>query len=1081
MSLAEFRPSGFFVFRTALLPFDDIHAWSAECRASSAALEERSEVWHRDMAQLRESLRRALRRPEIREAIYLASPVLHEQIKPWLEDASRDPGARALRSAARYYLRMAGRPTPFGLFAGNSHGRIADMPRLELAPRGAYRRHTRVDHDYLAALVARFASDADLRRELTWRPNSSLFRFGDQLRYSEARMRGMERQYHLVTVDLDEPLERVLELAADGASFATLVEALVDPEIERADAEEYIHEIISAQLLEPDLEPPLTGDDPLEALTASLAAHPSGQAWSGVLGALLSGMRAVDGERIGIPPERYEALSEPLAALPARPEAGRLFQVDMFKPAPGAALPVHVVQEIAPAMDALVRLAALARTADREVFETFRRQFVERYGEREMPFTEVLDEEMGLGFMKSNAPTSEPSPLLNGLPFPDPSRLSREPWTPEEEYILPRLCAALQSGSREIALEPSDLPPLSSDEATRLPDAMSLAFKLHARDADALARGDYQITLINGGGPSGARMLGRFCHLDGELRDAVREHLAEEERLAPEAVFAEIVHRPQGRIGNVLARPLLRRYEIPFLGRSGAPPEQQIPLTDLWLSVVGERIVLRSKRLNCEVVPRLTTAHNYTALALGVYQFLGRLQTQQSLSGVAWRWGRFEHLPFLPALRVGRVRIAPARWRLERETIRSMALASGPERFSRVQELRAELKWPRFVGLVEGDNVLTVDLDNALSVDTLVDLIDGTPSCHIREMEQSPDELPVAGPEGRFVSEFLIPMVRRSGTDSVIARALGAAPFVARTPGPERHGPGSRWIYLKLYAGRAGVDALLRDDVGGLIEACRRTGGLDRWFFIRYADPEWHLRLRLCAVSREAQVELRTRVEQHFAGSLRSGRVWRMQFDTYDPEQVRYGGPEGLELAERLFQVDSEVVLALLGLTRGDDGMDLRWRLCLVGLDRLLGDFSIDLPRRHDILVDLSARFDREFGVEGAFKHVVRDRFRALRDPLTRLLLGETEEAEELRVGLGHLDRRSREQQSWVAELRSRAAQGRLNQPIEALVTSLLHMHANRMLRGAARAQEMLLYHFLERIYRSLLARGRGIGEAVAR
>ena len=43
--------------------------------------------------------------------------------------------------------------------------------------------------------------------------------------------------------------------------------------------------------------------------------------------------------------------------------------------------------------------------------------------------------------------------------------------------------------------------------------------------------------------------------------------------------------------------------------------------------------------------------------------------------------------------------------------------------------------------------------------------------------------------------------------------------------------------------------------------------------------------------------------------------------------------------------------------------------------------------------------------------------------------------------------------------------------PVERLTGSYLHMHANRMLRAAHRAQEAVLYHFLERLYESRVAR----------
>jgi hypothetical protein len=46
-----------------------------------------------------------------------------------------------------------------------------------------------------------------------------------------------------------------------------------------------------------------------------------------------------------------------------------------------------------------------------------------------------------------------------------------------------------------------------------------------------------------------------------------------------------------------------------------------------------------------------------------------------------------------------------------------------------------------------------------------------------------------------------------------------------------------------------------------------------------------------------------------------------------------------------------------------------------------------------------------------------------------------------------------------------------LSVSLDHLLWSYAHMHANRLLRGAHRAQELVLYDLLDRVYRSRLAR----------
>jgi class I lanthipeptide synthase len=101
--------------------------------------------------------------------------------------------------------------------------------------------------------------------------------------------------------------------------------------------------------------------------------------------------------------------------------------------------------------------------------------------------------------------------------------------------------------------------------------------------------------------------------------------------------------------GNILLRPVLRSYEISYLGRSGAPVDQQIPITDFTLRLDGDRFVLRSRRLGRRIVPRLTSAHNFTWRTLNIYRFLCLLQSQGRLHGCTWDWVRSQRCRFCPA------------------------------------------------------------------------------------------------------------------------------------------------------------------------------------------------------------------------------------------------------------------------------------------------------------------------------------------------------------------------------------------------------------------------------------------------
>jgi hypothetical protein len=226
---------------------------------------------------------------------------------------------------------------------------------------------------------------------------------------------------------------------------------------------------------------------------------------------------------------------------------------------------------------------------------------------REIPLAEALDDETGVSFGEG-AGTIEASSLLEDLPASPPAARQLT-WGPREQYLLARVSGVLARGEAELVLSDEDVERLAVPDPLPLPDAFSAMARIAAVSDEAAGRGDFQLLLAGASGPSGARVLGRFCHADSDLAAAVSSHLAAEEALSRGAVFAEIVHLPEGPLGNLVSRPTLRTYEIPYLGRSIAPAERQIPLSDLRVSIRGRRIVLRSAKLEREVVPRLTSAH----------------------------------------------------------------------------------------------------------------------------------------------------------------------------------------------------------------------------------------------------------------------------------------------------------------------------------------------------------------------------------------------------------------------------------------------------------------------------------------
>ena len=1028
-----------------------------------------------DRARLRDRLHAAVSRPEIRDALRVASPNIDDSFDLWVREPESERGRGLEPVIVRYFARMTGRPTPFGLFAGHSVGAIGRQTHLMTEERAKYQRHTRLDMDYLFALAHALEREPALKKIFTYRPNSSLYRAAGRVRYVETRLKGQDRSYHLVSVEETDYLAATLARAQDGAQFARLAAALVDDEISVAEAEKYIEELIVNQILVPDLAFSVTGPEPIHPLVDQLREHEETRRLAEQLDQVRTELATIDDEGLGVEPEHYRAIARTLENLPAKVERSRLFQVDMVKPAPRATLGEAVLAEIARGVEYLHRFTARPRE---DALTKFRKAFTARYESREVPLVEALDEEVGIGFGASR----ESSPLLQGLVFPSEDE-EVTVWGKRQTFLLRKLSEALQRGAQEITLDARDLEIAAqidgfkdTGEQPPLPQAFAVTATVAAASEAALARGDFRIHLSSASGPSGAFLLGRFCHMDETLRRYVEEHLRAEEALQPDAIFAEIVHLPEGHIGNIVSRPCLRDYEIPYLGRSLAPAERQVPVTDLLVSTSGERLILRSARLGRRVIPRLTNAHNYSLSQLGVYRFLCMVQ-EQGLAVPGWSWGALWSAPFLPRVRIGRLVLCRAHWRLNKEELQRLGEGRGSALFRAVQAWRAQRRLPRRVSLAEGDSQLPIDLDNVLSIESFVQLIKKRDEAVLVEMFPGPDELCAHGPEGRFVHELIVPFVRKKDSGhqlsteekdrfSIHPSALIPHPFHRRFP------PGSEWLYVKLYTGTATADHVLRDVVGPAVQELLRSGAAEGWFFIRYGDPDWHLRLRFYGDPEKLRTEAFPALQSAVAPLLNDGRLWRLQLDTYEREVERYGGACGIVLAERLFHADSDAVLEILELLEeGDAGAEERWRLALRGIDALLADFQFDLATKRAMLKHLREAFVKEFRADEKLKAQLSDKFRKERTSLETLLDPARDAESPLAPGFAVLRGRSARLAPIIAELQRCERAGQLSAPLAEIATSYLHMHVNRILRAAHRAQELVLYDFLAHLYESQAAR----------
>jgi len=710
-----------------------------------------------------EKFREICARPEVREAIRVASPDLYADLDRWLAGDLDDKKKveRLQQSMLRYLLRMSTRSTPFGLFAGFSTGRIGEETRVALTEPQAYGRHTRLDMNYLCSLGQNLARIPIIRDAIRYFPNSSIYRVGDQVRYVEYRYQNKRRVHHIIAVDHTDYLQKILDAAAAGKKADELAALLVDDEITMDEAREFIIELIDSQVLVNDLEPAITGPEFLHQILQVLDPIAGTEEIRTKLLGIDTIIREIDASPIGATTAQYDRIQEELKSLNTEYDVKYLFQADMVKPVIQADIERTVADDILKGIDLMNRISPRPRET---MLDKFREAFYERFETREVPLLLALDLECGIGYRPSES-RGDDSPLVMDIGSPQPAQAGREIyWDGMQSFLLKKLIEVREKQGMELELTDEDFK-TAQPNWNDLPDTMATMVRIVAGKSGDQDRP--RIYMSGSGGSGAANLLGRFCHADDNLLAFTRQITAREQELNPEVVFAEIVHLPESRTGNILLRPVIRPHEIPYLARAAVEPDFQIRVADLFLSVRGNRLVLRSRRLNREIMPRLSTAHNYSFNSIPVYHFLCDFQHQGRRSGVGFGWGNLENeFPFLPRVVYRNLIFSFARWRINKPDIKHLYEEKDDRKLlESVRAWREKIRLPNRVFLDDSDNELVIDLENIDCIRNLLAVTKNRPNFQLEELLFDADTSITRAGNEAFLNEFIFTFHRRQAVE----------------------------------------------------------------------------------------------------------------------------------------------------------------------------------------------------------------------------------------------------------------------------------------------------------------------------
>ena len=331
-----------------------------------------------------------------------------------------------------------------------------------------------------------------------------------------------------------------------------------------------------------------------------------------------------------------------------------------------------------------------------------------------------------------------------------------------------------------------------------------------------------------------------------------------------------------------------------------------LTVEDLAVGCDGRRMYLAApslgKRIEAVVMHGLNPVQHTPPLA----RFLIELTRAQYAQTTAFDWGAASTLPFRPRLRVGRVILSPATWRITAADLPNPSVPQ-PDWDTACKAWQGRCHLPTRVLLTQCDQRLPLDLADDSHRVLLRDQLNK----HRQATLVEAPPIDANGWLGGHVHELVVPVAATASPpwpklptptpQRVIARRHGLTPAT------------SRLVLAELYGDRAGQDRILARHLPDLLDQLghRWPGGLP-WWFVRFRNPDQHLRLRF-DLPTPAEFGPAAGIVSAWADRLHhAGLVRELRYATSYPETGRWGDGHALAAVEDVFRADSAAIMTQL-------------------------------------------------------------------------------------------------------------------------------------------------------------------------
>lgn len=902
----------------------------------------------------------------IKEAILVSSIPLYNELKRKHGIKDYKNKEKIISSLVKYLIRMTTRATPFGLFAGVGTGSFSNSTEINIMENKNNFKRTRPDMEWILGIIKNLEQEFSCLENLYLIKNKLAFQDGDRLEISYLSNCGQTAKENnsdnlIASVRNTSQVKKVLKMAEKPIRYKELFKILIEknPDVSKEKISNFLNELVSNEYLITELKPSLDTPDVFQCLIHKISLINSKEKLYNDLLEIEMLIREYDKIPIGEGINKYLAIINKMERIH---KCKNYLQVDMLTNTKKVNLDNKIKIEVEKLGALLFKLSS--NGSKYNYLQEYLDEFLEVYGEeREIQVLELLHEGKGLG-----APFGYTKPMSTKKREYDKEDIEESRL---KNYLINKVLKCIRDNEEEVILSDEEIEEYSINYNTNeIPQSIEIFTHISKVNLDG--NEDFRLYLSPlWGSRSYGKSFGRFMDMFPiKMRDYLINIEKEQNNLCDkDTIIANINELPQvGRLSNVSLNLNACEYDL-TISANDSKEKKSINIDDLYIGVEiknnKRKFYIKSKSLNKKIIFKANNMLNIR-LCSNVYRLLLEISMmeEKDITSILYTtfFTTFNNFNFVPRIIYSKSVLYPATWLINSKNLGlDITKCSKDEFYEAINLWINDYKVPNYVYLKESDNRLLLNLKNKLHLNEIYLLLKNNyKNIIITEIEGQLKNKISLGKNEKYCSEFVIPIfknkdliekdldLKKKQTLITNSNFLNRRNEISSLDSERVFLPGDEWLSVKIYCSIDRIEELISFYLLPFSETLINEGDADKFFFLRYADPQFHIRLRIKGTKVNIQQKVIPKINTFFKELLDRGLSNNIIIDSYKREIERYGGPQLIELAEDIFYDDSKITKELLNI--GDLNLD---SFLIVSIINILTELGLNFKDQKEMFCSI--------------------------------------------------------------------------------------------------------------------------------